>query len=96
MRGLNWNCNLAEIASELIDGGIKPRTKEFKQFAEALKEFFNASERDVEMVENMLDVFGGFLMASFNLFALHHEITGDDGTSRKLVTVIDGNSIRRS
>ena len=56
----NWNCNLAEIASELIDGGIKPRTKEFKQFAEALKEFFNASERDVEMVENMLDVFGGF------------------------------------
>ena len=32
-------------------------------------------------------------MAKPNLFALHHEITGDDGTSRKLVTVIDGNSI---
>ena len=56
----NWNYNLAEIASELIDGGIKPRTVAFKKFAEAYKEFFNASERDVEMVENMLDVFGGF------------------------------------
>ena len=56
----NWNCNLAEIASELIDGGSKLRTVEVKKLTEALQESVKASDSDIEMVENMLDVFGGF------------------------------------
>ena len=56
----NWNCNLAEIASELIDGGIHPRTKEFEKFTEALQETFKTPDSDIETIENMLDVFGGF------------------------------------
>ena len=36
----NWNLNLAEIAKELIDGGLENNTAEFKTLEKVFNEYF--------------------------------------------------------
>ena len=59
----NWNCSLAEIASELIEAGIEPGTVEFDIYGEEFVRFFGASEPRAadfwKVCGQIIDTFGG-------------------------------------
>lgn len=59
----NWNCNIAEIASELIEAGIETGTVEFDIYGEEFVRFFGASEPRAadfwEVCGQIIETFGG-------------------------------------
>jgi len=55
----NWNCNVAEIAKELIDADIDVDSNRFRALEHAFCEFFpEHGERDIETIRYIMEVFG--------------------------------------
>lgn len=57
----NWNCNLAEIAKELMDEDIETDSDEFRILGEEFVKFFRTSDayasKHWEIVEQIIETF---------------------------------------
>ena len=57
----NWNADIAEIASELINQGVHPAGRRFDVLKDVFNEFFNSPKMDcIEAVEQVMETFGNF------------------------------------
>jgi hypothetical protein len=55
----NWNCNVAEIAKELIDADVQTESLRFRALEQEFVEFFPSNgERDIETIRHIMEVFG--------------------------------------
>ena len=56
----NWNCNVAEIAKELIDEGVHVGGLRFGVLEKEFVRYFpDNGKRDIETIRYIMEVFGG-------------------------------------
>ena len=55
----NWNCNVAEIAKELIDADIAVDSLRFRALEKEFVEFFPThGEQQIETIRDIMETFG--------------------------------------